>query len=129
MRCILDIPQMNITKHLSILRLSILLQQGCGAFNNLEGEWDYILSVSFHLMSIVKAKLNRVKFKSSFFLNNVSDGCAMIDNWDAEEPHMKNRGNPLCRKLFGKGQDISKEPDPYPFKRVFRNEEYCVLKV
>lgn len=63
------------------------------------------------------------------FQQSRGDGCAMIDNWDAEEPHMKNKGNSLCRKLFGKGHDISKEPDPYPFKRVFRNEEYCVLKV
>ena len=120
---------MTITKHLSILRLSILLQQGCGAFNNLEGKYAYILSISYHLTSIFRAKLNRVKFTYLFFLNISSDGCAMIDNWDAEEPHMKNKGNSLCRKLFGKGHDISKEPDPYPFKRVFRNEEYCVLKV
>ena len=58
-----------------------------------------------------------------------SDGCAMVDNWDTEEPQNKNKGNSLCRKLFGKGDDITKEPDPYPFKRLFRNDEYCVLKV
>lgn len=53
----------------------------------------------------------------------------MVDNWDAEEPHNKNKGNSLCRSLFGKESNIEREPSPYPFKRVFKNEEYCVLKV
>ena len=57
------------------------------------------------------------------------DGCAMVESWDSEEPHYKNKGNSLCRNLFGKGNNIAKEQNPYPFKRVFKNEEYCVLKV
>ena len=57
------------------------------------------------------------------------DGCAMVESWDSEEPHNKNKGNSLCRNLFGKGNNIAKEQNPYPFKRVFKNEEYCVLKV
>ena len=57
------------------------------------------------------------------------DGCAMVESWDSEEPHYKNKGNSLCKNLFGKGNNIAKEQNPYPFKRVFKNEEYCVLKV
>jgi len=54
----------------------------------------------------------------------------MIESWDSEEPHNKNKGTSLCRKLFGKSdKNIEKDPNPYPFKRVFRNEEYCILKV
>ena len=75
-------------------------------------------------VTLLTRKCNR-----AFSLISFSDGCAMVDNWDTEEPQNKNKGNSLCRKLFGKGDDITKEPDPYPFKRLFRNDEYCVLKV
>ena len=68
MRCILDIPLMTITKHLSILRLSILLQQGCGAFNNLEGEYEYILSIPFHLISILQSQLKSYKIWIFIFI-------------------------------------------------------------
>ena len=53
----------------------------------------------------------------------------MTDTWDIEEPHNKNKGNSLCRSLFGKTDNIKQDPDPYPFKRLFKNEEYVVLKV
>ena len=89
--------------------------------------------VSFTL--IFQNKNNRITLTLVEDINHIlsyficRDGCAMVESWDSEEPHNKNKGNSLCRNLFGKGNNIAKEQNPYPFKRVFKNEDYCVLKV
>ena len=47
----------------------------------------------------------------------------MTDLWDVEEPHLKASGaEEVCPKLWN-------SPRPEPFKRVFANAEYRVLKV
>lgn len=46
-------------------------------------------------------------------------GCAMIDLWDVQDPN-NVRKNQLCQKLMA---------NPWPFKFVFRNDEYAVLGV
>ena len=44
----------------------------------------------------------------------------MTDIWDEEEPNMMT-GEELCPKLFN-------AKNPAPFKRVFANKDYVVLK-
>ncbi len=46
----------------------------------------------------------------------------MTDIWDAEEPEMIDRREPLCPVLFH-------SRDPKPFKRIWANNQYVVLKI
>lgn len=46
--------------------------------------------------------------------------CGMADLWDQEEPDRISERKPLCPSLWHK---------PKPFKMVFENREYKVLKV
>jgi hypothetical protein len=66
----------------------------------------------FHLIDII----------SIFFSTNCRAGCSMSDLWDVEDPASKDRP-PVCPVLF------RLVPDPYPFRRVFVNDEYAVLQV
>ena len=48
--------------------------------------------------------------------------CAMASIMDSLEPERIQQGSPLCPKLFH-------SPNPRPFKRLFANDVYVVLKV
>ena len=48
--------------------------------------------------------------------------CAMASIMDSLEPERIHQGSPLCPKLFH-------SPNPRPFKRLFANDVYVVLKV
>lgn len=48
-------------------------------------------------------------------------GCGMTDIWDVEEPERRG-GDEVCSKLWN-------EANPKPFKRVFANDDYVILRV
>ena len=51
-----------------------------------------------------------------------SGGCSARDSWDREEPERVGKLDFLCPKLFASKR-------PLPFKRVFSNAEFVLLKV
>jgi len=64
-----------------------------------------------------------------------NSGCGMTDIWDIEEGvASKERGGrslppPLCPSLFGSRTSPKLTPHPKPFKRLFKNQDYVVLRV
>ena len=65
-------------------------------------------------------KVNYLVLDEKWCLHKHKPGCGMLDLWDVEEPHYKNKPA-LCPKLFHKS--------PTPFHRVFANDGYVVLQV
>merc|ERR1719320_1160031 len=64
-----------------------------------------------------------------------NSGCGMTDIWDIEEGVASNGDHhhrlppPLCPSLFGSRSGPKLTPHPKPFKRIFKNQDYFVLRV
>ncbi|XP_071454391.1 protein C-mannosyl-transferase DPY19L1 [Hetaerina americana] len=72
--------------------------------------------------TLLLMKVDYVVLEESWCFGASKSGCSMTDIWDVEDPDSKNRP-PVCPVLF------RLVPDPYPFRRVFVNDDYAVLQV
>ncbi|XP_046389014.1 probable C-mannosyltransferase DPY19L1 [Ischnura elegans] len=72
--------------------------------------------------TLLQMKVDYVVLEESWCFGASKTGCSMTDLWDVEDPASKDRP-PVCPVLF------RLVPDPYPFRRVFVNDEYAVLQV
>lgn len=69
-----------------------------------------------------KLQVQYLVLSSAWCLTTERDGCALTEVWDQEEPELALKGAPpVCPKLWDK--------TPPPFRAVFQNNEYKVLKV
>ena len=72
--------------------------------------------------SLVSLKVEYLVILGPYCLTTQRDGCSLTEVWDEEEPELKSQGRePVCPKLWNN--------PPLPFVKMFRNQEYAVLRV
>uniref|UniRef100_A0A0K2USG3 Uncharacterized protein n=1 Tax=Lepeophtheirus salmonis TaxID=72036 RepID=A0A0K2USG3_LEPSM len=83
------------------------------------------ITVKEYLPVLKKLKIQFLVLSSSWCLNSESGtGCAMTDLWDIEIPRTSASLPPLCKTLWN-----SSKKEMFGLTRVFKNNQYVVLKV
>nr|XP_040577202.1 probable C-mannosyltransferase DPY19L1 isoform X1 [Lepeophtheirus salmonis] len=83
------------------------------------------ITVKEYLPVLKKLKIQFLVLSSSWCLNSESEtGCAMTDLWDIEIPRTSASPPPLCKTLWN-----SSKKEMFGLTRVFKNNQYVVLKV
>jgi len=70
--------------------------------------------------SLASLQAEYLVLSAPWCLTTQRGGCALTEVWDIEEPELAG-GKPVCPVLW--------HSPPHPFKKIFQNQEYVLLKV